>query len=680
MAADNDNWAQKISRKNAQATVRANKEAQQKVEAANAAVAASAAAQEKANKLASKGLAKGTGKSTTANPNGKGKGKGKGKNNDGKGKGKAAGTWICDRPECLEVLKIKHPWRTSYYTNSAKDVKCQICWHAPDDGAAAAKAKALQEADDDYKAKLAVLRQTASPAHDGVGQQAALQHEAAAKDLRAGGQARAKGQELAFTNERVLADFKILRPVLTQLTESLKAELLPTPLVARDAQETFDFYIGEARKLDPKGPGARAETIQKLEAEIQKIQSALVIFEKGDEETTAPLQKKLDKLKEELEKQMKNPPTQSSQHAGLVQAMSLFETKMQERTGRRQQGKEKTAERSSERKAYFSEMRAALQAAEEETARLETWHNDQHAERTVALAQQEQETRDLFQKVRQERHVKADQEAAARTAAPQPPPAVTTAVTFPYVGQGTTADAVAAAQADAAKTRVLFAELEKKSRDDREILELRLLEIKKQSQQIDEMRRLLAEKDAAAVAAATAAAVQHTAMNTSNDPTAAATCTEEEYELHVAALDRDSPVKPTMPKGDLLIQASQVHAWLDAWNLGGQKIMFTFRQLDDAAKLGGHAAEFCAHFLGDENFAMWFPSSPPLTKIVPRQVALILFFTLDILRKELTKQKETRAEAAASFEILITNENEKWATSAAKKLRASTATASGTSS
>ena len=55
MASDdyNGTWAQKISRKNAQATVRANKEAQQKIEAANAAVAASAVAQEKANKLAS---------------------------------------------------------------------------------------------------------------------------------------------------------------------------------------------------------------------------------------------------------------------------------------------------------------------------------------------------------------------------------------------------------------------------------------------------------------------------------------------------------------------------------------------------------------------------------------------------------------------------------------------------
>ena len=101
--------------------------------------------------------------------------------------------------------------------------------------------------------------------------------------------------------------------------------------------------------------------------------------------------------------------------------------------------------------------------------------------------------------------------------------------------------------------------------------------------------------------------------------------------------------------------------------------MFKFQQMDDGAKLGGLSPSFCAHYIGEENFAKWFPSSPSLNAIVPRQVALILFFTLDLLRKELSKEKDMRAEAAASFAVLIANESEKWATSAAKKLRASAA-------
>ena len=263
--------------------------------------------------------------------------------------------------------------------------------------------------------------------------------------------------------------------------------------------------------------------------------------------------------------------------------------------------------------------------------------------------------------------MKADQEIAARAAAPTPVAPIPTPP-----AHGSAADAVAEANADAAKTRALFAELEKKAASDRELLELRLLEIKKQAEEMDKMKLLLAQKDAAA-AAATAATVPPVAMNTTANQAMAATSTEQEYEMHISDIDRDSPSKPTMPKGEFLVQASQVHAWLDAWNLGGQKVMFTFQQLDDCVKLGGLSPSFCASYIGEDNFKRWFPASPPLTAIMPRQVALILFFTLDILRKELTKEKEMRAEAAASFAVLIANESEKWATSAAKKLRASAA-------
>ena len=92
---------------------------------------------------------------------------------------------------------------------------------------------------------------------------------------------RTTGMELAFSAERILADFKILVPVLQPLTDSLKADQMPPTLVARPPQDSFDHFVEEARKLDPKGPGARAEIIENLEKEIKKIQSALSFFGKG---------------------------------------------------------------------------------------------------------------------------------------------------------------------------------------------------------------------------------------------------------------------------------------------------------------------------------------------------------------------------------------------------------------
>ena len=101
--------------------------------------------------------------------------------------------------------------------------------------------------------------------------------------------------------------------------------------------------------------------------------------------------------------------------------------------------------------------------------------------------------------------------------------------------------------------------------------------------------------------------------------------------------------------------------------------MFTFQQLDDSAKLKGLPPQFCVSFLGEDTFKRWYPSlTVTPTATVPRQVARFLWVTLQKIREQLETEKTVRAEAAASFAVLI-EQHEVWATSAAKKHRAAKA-------
>ena len=132
-----------------------------------------------------------------------------------------------------------------------------------------------------------------------------------------------------------------------------------------------------------------------------------------------------------------------------------------------------------------------------------------------------------------------------------------------------------------------------------------------------------------------------------------------------------------MPSGETLTAASCVHACLTAWVNGHQRARFSFHDLNHHASLLGLPDDFIVSLIGAEAFTKWFPEPPEGKEVVPRQMAHLLWVTLERIKGHMETNQAVRLAAAESFAVIVTNGGEKWANgrekwgnSAAKRRRA----------
>ena len=84
------------------------------------------------------------------------------------------------------------------------------------------------------------------------------------------------------------------------------------------------------------------------------------------------------------------------------------------------------------------------------------------------------------------------------------------------------------------------------------------------------------------------------------------------------------------PAGDHLTHLGQLHHLLTAWMQAGAVTPFTFQDLVDNTCLAQGVCNFVKSAMGS-SWERWFPAEPPLSTVVPRQVAELLLASLQRL-------------------------------------------------
>ena len=83
---------------------------------------------------------------------------------------------------------------------------------------------------------------------------------------------------------------------------------------------------------------------------------------------------------------------------------------------------------------------------------------------------------------------------------------------------------------------------------------------------------------------------------------------------------------------------------------------FAYTDLVSAQCSAAEVLATCKLLLG-KLWALWFPDGkdPDATSIVPRQMAQFLHYALDQLKSKYENLEETRADAAASYALILGN-------------------------
>jgi chromosome segregation ATPase len=191
-----------------------------------------------------------------------------------------------------------------------------------------------------------------------------------------------KGAKLVLTPDEAIQD---LGPLLNPLKATLAEHRQPGQLPERyqSAEKNVSYLLSHSRR---NGPLDRAAEVGKLQELVTKLDSTLALLEGQDtlEAEIAPLKKKRDAAKAELERRQKDAPTLKSERAALQEALATLDTALEERRGRAAKGREKVQERVTRRVEFFHGLRAQVDAAEKAVVQLESENAQAHEQNAQA--------------------------------------------------------------------------------------------------------------------------------------------------------------------------------------------------------------------------------------------------------------------------------------------------------
>jgi len=218
-------------------------------------------------------------------------------------------------------------------------------------------------------------------------------------------QATAKGK-IQLPDDVVEAAPLLFPYAVKGILESLAAEHAPPPLDLKSPEAILSKHLGD------RGPTAKEARRIDLETAIGKLKSAITSLSDGGEvvaDSTAALKADLDVKEAALLKLQKDAPSQEHQMKAIAEARSSLELSIQARKDREQRGNVKATERREARNAIVDDLMAQILAVKAGLTKIDEENSRSHQERAQAAAELDAKALALFDKRL------ADKEAEDRT-------------------------------------------------------------------------------------------------------------------------------------------------------------------------------------------------------------------------------------------------------------------------
>ena len=376
------------------------------------------------------------------------------------------------------------------------------------------------------------------------------------------------------------------------ILESLAAEHAPPPLDLKSPEAILSKHLGD------RGPTAKEAKRIDLEAAIRKLKSAIVSLSDGGEavaNATAALKSDLDAKEAALLKLQKDAPSQEHQLKALAEGRSSLELSIQERKDREQRGAAKAADRRASRASFIADLKAQVAAVEAGLTKIDEENTRNHRERAQAAADLDAKALALFDKRLADKEAEDKKGASTAAAIPpagaqQPlalaaPPNAQAAAVPPEPGH----DISSLAELEAARIRIATLEEQMK---------------KAVSQALQEFER-------------------------------------------VADVDISQLPAVEMPPADALPLYGGLFMTLQNWTLAGAQTPLDYTVLRTAMDEAADPIAVAKLILADA-WDKWYPASTPiLTSVVPRQVAVVLLHRLTQIKLVFEGEVNVRVDKLA---------------------------------
>jgi len=367
---------------------------------------------------------------------------------------------------------------------------------------------------------------------------------------------------------------------------SLAQEVAPSAPEANNPEAIMAKYIGE------KGPTAKSQKKGELEATIIKWKATIATLQDGGEPVAAVLadvRAKLEADEAALAKLAKDAPSQEHERMAVAGAKTAYETYVQARRDREARGAAKSKERQALRMQHIADLKQQIVLLEKGVVQIATENSTKHMKSAEAAAAVDAQVLALF-----------DQKLASLTDSA----AMTDAPVINAGSSNYTLSHVRALEA-AAKVEVPAATLQE-------------LETLKQ----------------------TNARLMELVQSSCNK-------IKEIFEKSYDDIQPEHLPVPSVTEPNTLIACAGLYNTLQSWAFSGAPTPFEWRALGQAA--GGDSDIFTLgkYLLGDV-WDRWYVDNPPnLDTVVPRQVGLLIYHCLSLVKKDFEKEDSRDEESRA---------------------------------